>query len=157
MRIGVVSDTHGYLNPQVLRLLEGVAHILHAGDIGGQDVIRGLEAVAPVTAVRGNNDRSGATAAYPVERVVAFEDKKLLVTHQVKLPKGAGDLLPEAFRDRGLHAVIFGHSHIACQEWRQGVLFFNPGAAGKRRFRTVPSVGILDVDEKGIRPVVIPL
>jgi len=65
MRIGVVSDTHGYLNPRVVEVLEGVDRILHAGDIGSQEVILRLEAVAPVTAVRGNNDRTGPTAGYP--------------------------------------------------------------------------------------------
>ena len=157
MRVGVVSDTHGYLNPRVLELLQGVDHILHAGDIGSADIIQGLKAIAPVTAVRGNNDRVGAVAAYPEERLVEFNGKKLLIIHRVKLTKDSSALLPEAFRDRGLHAVVYGHSHIAWLEWRQGVLFFNPGAAGKRRFRTVPSIGILEIGEEDIRPMVIPL
>ena len=157
MRIGVVSDTHGYLNPRVVEVLEGVDRILHAGDIGSQEVILGLEAVAPVTAVRGNNDRMGPTAGYPEEQVVTIGGRKLLITHQVKLPKKDTELLPQAFTDRDVDAVVYGHSHIAHQEWRQGILFFNPGAAGKRRFRTVPSVGILNIDGEGINPTVIPL
>ena len=157
MRIGVVSDTHGYLNPRVVEVLEGVNRILHAGDIGSQEVILGLEAVAPVTAVRGNNDRTGPTSGYPEEQVVIIGGRKLLITHQVKLPKKDTELLPQAFTDRDVDAVVYGHSHIAHQEWRQGILFFNPGAAGKRRFRTVPSVGILNIDGEGIKPAVIPL
>ncbi len=157
MRIGVVSDTHGYLNPRVVGLLEGVDRILHAGDIGSQEVILGLETVAPVTAVRGNNDWTGPTAGYPEEQVVTIGGRTLLITHQVKLPKKDTELLPQAFTDRDIDAVVYGHSHIAHQEWRQGILLFNPGAAGKRHFRTVPSVGILNINREGIKPMVIPL
>ena len=157
MRIGVVSDTHGYLNPRVVEVLEGVDRILHAGDIGSQEVILGLEGVAPVTAVRGNNDRTGPTAGYPEEQVVIIGGRKLLITHQVKLPNKDTELLPQAFRDSDVDAVVYGHSHIAHQEWRQGILFFNPGAAGKRRFKVVPSIGFLVVEAGWIEGSIAPL
>ena len=143
MKIGLISDTHGYLNPEVLRLFAGVELILHAGDIGDEEVLQRLRAVAPVTAVRGNNDRTGAVSRYPEEQRSEVAGKRLLLTHQVTLPKGPDD--PSFTAYRGMDAVVSGHSHIARQELLGGVLFLNPGAAGKPRFRLVPSVGILTI------------
>ena len=141
MKIGVISDTHGYLNPEVLRLFDGVERILHAGDIGNEEVLQRLRTVAPVTAVRGNNDKTGTVSHYPQEERVEVGGKLLLLTHQATLPKGPDD--PSLAAYRGMDAVVSGHSHIARQELLGGVLFLNPGAAGKPRFRLTPSVAIL--------------
>ena len=157
MLVGVVSDTHGYLDPRLPELLRGVEHILHAGDIGDDLVIQELGRIAPVTAVRGNNDREGPTSLYPLEVTELFEGCKLLLTHQVKLPKGPDDTALRDYVEAGVDAVVFGHSHIALQEQRGPVLSFNPGAAGKRRFKVVPSIGFLTVEEGLIQGSIVPL
>jgi hypothetical protein len=157
MRLGVVSDTHGYLDPEVIRLLQGVQLILHAGDIGDVAVVRRLEELAPLVAVRGNNDRAGPTSAYPWERTIDLPGTRLLLIHQVKLPAGPGDPGLAAYRHRGIGVVVSGHSHTSRQEWHDGVLFFNPGAAGKPRFRAIPSVGILTVDGGEVSGTILPL
>ena len=149
MRIGVISDTHGYLDPDVLRAFAGVEVILHAGDIGDAAVLRGLEGLAPVAAVRGNNDRTGEVACEPLERRIDVEGKGLFLTHQATAPKSPDDARLVEYRRQGIAVVVSGHSHMARQETVGGVLFFNPGAAGKPRFRLVPSVGILTI-ENGI-------
>jgi putative phosphoesterase len=145
MKIGVISDTHGHLNPAAQRLFDGVERILHAGDIGDEAVLQGLRAVAPVTAVRGNNDKTGAVSRYPEEELVDVAGKRLLLTHQVTLPKGPEDPALAAYL--GVDAVVSGHSHIARQGLLGGVLFLNPGAAGKPRFRLTPSAGILTIED----------
>ena len=157
MLVGVVSDTHGYLDPRLPELLCGVEHILHAGDIGDDLVIQELGRIAPVTAVRGNNDREGPTSLYPLEVTELFGGCRLLLTHQVKLPKGPDDAALREYVDAGVDAVVFGHSHIALQEQRGPVLFFNPGAAGKRRFKVVPSIGFLTLEEGLIQGSIVPL
>ena len=157
MKIGVISDTHGFLDPRVPPLLYGVDLILHAGDIGTAEVIQGLESIAPVTAVRGNNDRSGQTANFEEELLLELSGRRLFLTHQVQLPKRKGNPPPDRFLGQALDVVVFGHSYIAHQEWRNGILFFNPGAAGKRRFRVVPSLGLLELTAREIKPTVIPL
>ncbi len=146
MLIGVVSDTHSYLNARVAELLRGVDHILHAGDIGDSAIIEELGRIAPVTAVRGNIDRDGPASLYPADATLDIGGSRIFLTHQIKLPKPADTTALEVYVTAGVDAVVFGHSHIALQEWRGEILFFNPGAAGKRRFNTVPSVGLLAVE-----------
>ena len=157
MLIGVVSDTHSYLNPKVLELLPGVDHILHAGDIGDDGIIEELGRIAPITAVRGNNDKEGPTSLYPLEATEVLTGCRILLTHQVKLPKGSEDPGLQVYLEAGVEVVVFGHSHIAIQERRGPVLFFNPGAAGKRRFKVVPSIGFLTVEEGRIEGSIVPL
>ena len=157
MLIGVVSDTHGYLNPKVLELLRGVDRILHAGDIGDGEIIENLGRIAPISAVRGNNDREGPASLYPLETTEVLGGYRFLLTHQVKLPKRPDDPALKAYRDAEVDVVVFGHSHIALQEQRGEVLFFNPGAAGKRRFKVVPSIGFLTVEEGQIEGSIVPL
>ena len=148
MLLGVVSDTHGYLNPRVPDLLRGVERILHAGDIGDARIIDELSSIAPVTAVRGNNDRIGPTSLYPEKVTLELSGRIILLTHQVKVPKAVDDPGIKSYLDASVDVVVFGHSHIALQEGLGPILFFNPGAAGKRRFKVIPSIGtlILDVD-----------
>ena len=135
-RIGVISDTHGLLRPEAVEALRDVDRIVHAGDVGSPDVLRGLEKIASVTAVRGNNDHGPWAAKLPLTDVLDVGDVLLYVIHDVK----ELDVDPRA---AGLAAVIAGHSHRPLAEERDGVLFFNPGSAGPRRFRLPISVGHL--------------
>lgn len=137
-RIGVVSDTHGWLRPEVLRALHGVDIVIHAGDIGAQDVVQGLETIAPVRAVRGNTDCDPWTASLPASLELEVAGARILVLHDVnRLPGSLG-------RDR-YGAIVSGHTHVAAQVERDGTLYFNPGAAGPARFGRPVSVGILEV------------
>ena len=155
--IGVVSDTHGYLNPKVPELLAGVEHILHAGDIGDAGIIEELAKIAPVTTVRGNNDRTGPESLFPEEVTVELDGWNFFLTHEVKVPKGPDDPSMETYRKAGADVVVFGHSHIALQRQIGTVLFFNPGAAGKRRFKVVPSIGILKLELGRVEGTIIPI
>jgi uncharacterized protein len=123
--VGVISDTHGLVRPEALAALRGVDRIVHAGDIGGPDVLAALEAIAPVTAVRGNNDTDAWARALPETATLEVEGRRLFVIHDVKQLKVA----PAA------DVVIAGHSHQPRNEERDGVLWLNPGSAGPRRFR----------------------
>ena len=138
--VGVISDTHGLLRPEAVAALAGVDCIIHAGDIGGRDVLEGLGRVAPVTAVRGNNDREAWARDIAETEVVEVGGVSLYVLHDVH----ALDLDPRA---AGFAAVIAGHSHRPGQEARDGVLYFNPGSAGPRRFRLPISLGRLTIED----------
>lgn len=138
MRVGVLSDTHGLLRPEVLAALDGVDHLLHAGDVGDASILETLRSLAPLTAIRGNIDRSGACAALPATEAVKLAGHLLYLVHA--LPDL--DLKPEA---AGIAAVIYGHSHKPSLEHRNGVLYLNPGSAGPRRFKLPVSVAILDL------------
>ena len=157
MIVEVVSDTHGYLNPRVPELLCGVEHILHAGDIGDAGIIDELSGIAPVTAVRGNNDRTGRASLYPEEVTLELEGRTILLTHQVKVPKAEDDPSLKDYVDGSVDVVVFGHSHIALQRSLGPVLFFNPGATGKGRFKLVPSIGTLTLDKDQVRGTIIQL
>lgn len=128
MRIGVISDTHGLLRPQALAALAGSELILHAGDIGAPEVLAALEAIAPVAAVRGNNDTEPWAEALPETRVVEAGGLRFYLLHDLKTLA----LDPLA---AGFDAVLSGHSHKPLAETRAGVLYLNPGSAGPRRFR----------------------
>ena len=145
MLIGVVSDTHGFYDQRVPPLLEGVEHILHAGDIGTGRIIEQLSEIAPVTAVRGNNDREGPESRFPEVETIDLGGCLIYLTHIVKVPKEGDEAGLVTYLEQGANAVVFGHSHMAFHEQRGGLIFFNPGAAGKRRFKVVPSIGLLDV------------
>ena len=157
VKVGVVSDTHGYVDPRLAGLLEGVDLILHAGDICGSHVVSALEEIAPVVAVSGNNDVKTDTGAYPQEVVLELAGRRIQLTHRYKVP--AHDDHHEALRcqEAGLAAVVFGHSHRAVNAVVGGTLFFNPGACCKPRFRDIPSIGLLNADQEGIKGEIIPL
>ncbi len=157
MLVGVVSDTHGYLNPKVLELLKPVDCILHAGDIGDAGIIEELARIAPVTTVRGNNDRTGPESLFPEKATLQMDGWNFFLTHQVKVPKTPDDPSMEPYQKTGADVVVFGHSHIAFQRQIGRVLFFNPGAAGKRRFKVVPSIGTLELKEGRVQGTIIPL
>jgi putative phosphoesterase len=137
--VGVISDTHGLLRPEAVAALTGVERIIHAGDIGERAVLDALGRLAPVSAVRGNNDRGGWARDIPETEVVEIGGVALYVLHDLH----ELDLDPRA---AGFAAVIAGHSHQPRQERRDGVLYFNPGSAGPRRFRLPVSLGRLTVE-----------
>lgn len=139
MLIGVVSDTHGFYDPRVPPMLEGVEHILHAGDIGTGQIIEQLGDIAQVTAVRGNNDKDGPESEFPEVQMIDLGGCRIYLTHVVKVPKEGDDAGLDLYREQKADAVVFGHSHYSFHELRDGLTFFNPGAAGKRRFKVVPS------------------
>jgi putative phosphoesterase len=136
--LGVISDTHGLMRPEAIKALEGVKMIIHAGDIGTPEVLETLHVIAPVVAVRGNNDTGMWAHALPETEVVEVGSVTLYVLHDVKTL----DLDPIA---AGFHAVISGHSHQPAIARRQGVLFLNPGSAGPRRFKLPISVAQLTI------------
>ena len=137
--MGVISDTHGLLRPEALRALRGVRVIVHAGDIGGPEILDELNAIAPVTAVRGNNDRDAWARGLPETAVLRVGGAKLYVIHDLTA-------LAVDPRAEGFAAVISGHSHQPRSIRREGVLYFNPGSAGPRRFRLPVSLGTLLVE-----------
>lgn len=134
----MISDTHGLLRPEALDNLRGVHAIVHAGDVGDPEILTQLRQVAPVTAVRGNIDTASWSRNLPETEVLEIGGVSLYVLHNVQ----ELDLDPLA---AGFAAVIFGHSHKPLIEMRKGVLFFNPGSAGPRRFNLPISLGKLTV------------
>jgi putative phosphoesterase len=148
--VGVISDTHGLLRPQALEALRGSAHIIHAGDVGAPEILDQLREIAPVTAIRGNIDVAPWCRKLPATDVVELAGSNIYVLHNI----GELDLKPGK---SGFAAVIYGHSHKPAQENRNGVLFFNPGSAGPRRFRLPISVGRLRIQDGHIEPEIIEL
>jgi len=147
-RIGVLSDTHNHLDPRIPGLFAGVDHILHAGDIGLPAIILQLEQVASVTAVLGNTDDPGF--GYRQSEVVEAAGRRFLVQHIVDPQSPADPIKERTVRER-LNVVVFGHTHKRFCQTLGGVLFFNPGYAGKSRFGLARSVAILHCSEEGIR------
>lgn len=146
--IGIISDTHGLVRPQVLEALTGAELIIHAGDIGNVDVLKTLERIAPVIAVRGNNDHGPWAEQIPLTNVVEHRSFFLYVLHELDQL----DVDPVAAE---ISAVIFGHSHRASAERRQGVLYLNPGSAGPRRFTLPVTVARLHITDTGLNPEMI--
>ncbi len=144
MKIGVVSDTHGLLRPEVLPALADVEQILHLGDVGDPAILKALEQIAPVHAVRGNIDRDGPCSRLPETDVLLFEGHSIYLLHNF----GALCLDPVAAK---FSAVLYGHSHRPSIDRRKGVLYFNPGSCGPRRFDLSPTIGILTI-ESGTAP-----
>jgi len=136
--VGVISDTHGHLYPQVAKLLEGVDHIIHAGDIGSPEVLRALRLIAPVAAVRGNMDTGGWADALPSRAQVELGGVCIVVGHIAPRADGAG-------RDGQPLVVVSGHSHVASVQQRGDVLHLNPGSAGPRRFGRARTVARLEI------------
>lgn len=154
MKIGVISDTHNFLDPQVFQFFEGVEHILHGGDIGQPHLLAELEQIAPVTAVSGNTDEPAFR--YPLTKVITLAERKFLLHHIVD-PRALTDSLRERIEAERPHAVVFGHTHKPFCETINGTLFFNPGYAGKQRFSLPRSVAILHCARKSLRSEYLPL
>lgn len=149
-RIGVLSDTHGLLRLEVASALRGVDHILHAGDVGDPAILDSLRTLAPLTAIRGNVDEHGACAHLPATEAVELGGRSLYMLHDAQ----ALDLDPAA---AGFAAVISGHSHRPRIAWHNGVLYFNPGSAGPRRFSLPISFGFLVIGADGLSPQLVEL
>jgi putative phosphoesterase len=150
MIVGVISDTHGLLREEAIAALAGVEHILHAGDVGDAAILDVLRESAPVTAIRGNVDGYGPCSLLPETEVVTLGGAVFYLLHDGKQL----DLDPNA---AGFAAVISGHSHQPKIEWRKGVLFFNPGSAGPRRFQLPVTVGKIEIVDGKIEARVVPL
>jgi putative phosphoesterase len=146
----VISDTHGLLRPEVAKVFEGVELILHGGDIGKPEVIKQLKTIAPVIAIRGNNDTAAWARAIPETKLTRIEAVTVYMLHNLK----ELDVDPEA---KGFRAVISGHSHKPSIERRNGVLFVNPGSAGPRRFKLPISVARLTIDGTDVRGEIVNL
>ena len=149
-QIGVISDTHGLLRPEAITALTGSNLILHAGDIGNPEVLEGLKAIAPVIAVRGNNDKGGWAEVVPERESVKIEAVRVHMLHIIK----DLDLDPVA---AGFQVVISGHSHKPAVEERKGILFVNPGSAGPRRFKLPVSVAHLYVESGNVHARIVEL
>jgi len=148
--IGVISDTHGLLRPAALQALRGSDAIIHAGDIGDPRILDRLGEIAPVTAVRGNVDGGDWAKKIPTVNMLEAGEVTMYVLHILEKL----DLKPEA---AGFAAVVYGHSHKPSQEIRNGVLYFNPGSAGPKRFRLPVTVGKFVIHEGKIRAEIIEL
>lgn len=171
MRIGIVSDTHGYFDPHLPELLAGVKSILHAGDVGSRPVLDALERIADVRVVRGNVD--SAELNLPPSVTVRFENVQIEIQHQLPVPQeelerwadGSAlhassperrDLFLESF-DPATKVVVFGHSHRPCLLTVGHKLFFNPGSSGRKRFSLPRCFGLLEVFPRGVRGLIMSL
>ncbi len=168
MKIGVISDTHGLLRPEARRALAGCKLILHAGDVGHWEVLRDLRQIAPVVAVRGNVDTDDWAKFLPATEVaevtLSRASKSTGPANSSTLHSTLSfyllhrladlDLKPEA---SGFAAVVYGHSHQPKIEWKNGVLYFNPGSAGPRRFALPVTLGLLQIVKGEVRPKIITL
>ncbi|MEM7479870.1 MAG: metallophosphoesterase family protein [Acidobacteriota bacterium] len=144
MKIGVLSDTHGLLRPEVPELLAGCDQILHAGDIGEAEILERLRQIAPVAAVRGNNDRGPAWASLPDVLTGEFDGLAYRMVHRRQ------DV--EEVWTRSARLIVFGHSHRPEMEWRGSCLLLNPGACGRRRFQLPLTLAILHIEDGRIEP-----
>ena len=142
MRIGILSDTHGLLRPELLPLLEGSNHILHIGDVGDPEILGKLSKIAPVTAIRGNIDTHGPCAQLPETEVVTLAGHDFYLLHNIQTL----DLDPAA---AGFAAVLYGHSHKPEIRHHKGVLYLNPGSCGPGRFQLPITCGKITIKENG--------
>lgn len=150
MVIGVISDTHGLLRPEAIAALRGSDRIIHAGDIGDPAILDRLAEIAPVTAVRGNVDREAWAKSIAETELLEVDGASIYILHILENL----DLQPKA---SGIQAVIYGHSHVSKQEMKDGVLYFNPGSAGPKRFNLPVTVGKFIVAAGKIRSQVVQL
>jgi putative phosphoesterase len=141
VKIGLISDTHGLLRPEAVQALDGVARIIHAGDVGGPEVIAGLRSIAPVQAVRGNNDRDAwSRKSLPLRLSLEVAGVRILVLHDL-------NELGSEPETNGYRVIVTGHSHKPLVVERSGTLFVNPGSAGPRRFKLPITIGYLTIAE----------
>jgi uncharacterized protein len=150
LRVGLISDTHGLLRPEVSAFLRGCSHIVHGGDIGSPDVLHALAAIAPTTAVRGNNDKGSWAETLPETELVRFGGVSVYVIHDL----AQLDIEPRA---AGVSVVVSGHSHQPLIRKRHGVLYVNPGSAGPRRFTLPVAVAELDIAGKSVASRIVQL
>jgi len=149
-RVGIISDTHGLLRPEALAFLKGCRHIVHGGDIGTAEILARLAGIAPVTAVRGNNDRGAWADALAETELVEIDGTCVYAIHDL----AQLDMEPAA---AGVHVVVSGHSHKPVIERRDGVVYVNPGSAGPRRFRLPITVAELEVNGSEVNARIVEL
>ncbi|MCR8717548.1 metallophosphatase family protein [Pseudomonas syringae] len=150
MKVGVISDTHGLLRPEAIAALEGCEAIIHAGDIGSQEIVEQLAAIAPLHIVRGNNDVD-AEWAKPIADHLRFD----IQGWQVLLVHDIADV--PALLDDSVKLVVTGHSHKPLIEWRGNTLYLNPGSAGRRRFKLPVTLALLEVGSDAMAPRLVQL
>lgn len=150
LRVGIISDTHGILRPEASTFLRGCNHIVHGGDIGTQDILHELSLIAPITAVRGNNDKGPWANALPETELVQFGAVFVYLIHDL----AHLDVDPKA---AGVSVVVSGHSHQPLIQERDGVLYINPGSAGPRRFKLPIAVAELKIAGNSITPSIVEL
>ena len=157
LEVGVVSDTHGLVRPEATKALAGVDVVLHAGDVGANEVLQELSTLAPVLAVRGNVD-GGWARLLPERRLLALGGASVLLLHDRALA-GRDPFEAEGRRRaaKGDRVIVFGHSHQPLAETRDGILWFNPGSCGPRRFGLPVSIGRLTIDDGRVRHRLLPL
>ena len=146
--LGVISDTHGLLRPEALAALAPAQHIVHAGDVGNIEILEALRGIAPVTAIRGNIDTHGACAELPATEMVEIAGSLIYIVHSIH----DLDISPTA---AGIAAVISGHSHRPAIETRSGVLYLNPGSAG--RFQLPVTVAIVTITPATLTASILPI
>jgi hypothetical protein len=144
LHVGIISDTHGLLRPEAVRELSGVEHILHAGDVGDATILKRLRKIAPVTAIRGNVDVSGACAQLPATEIIELGGCLFYLVHAVE----DLDIVPAA---AGVKVVVYGHSHRPEVKDRDGIIYLNPGSAGPRRFNLPITLATAIVENGWVR------
>ena len=157
MKLGIISDTHGYLNNQIYTLFDGVDAIIHAGDIGDETVLIELRTIAPVTAVRGNMDRFGHPATYQEFVAKAFGGKRFFIVHDIGSPYAVKSHLFKSIQHYAPHVIIFGHTHIPYTSYIHDVLYFNPGSASRGRSGKKASVGLIQISNSHTTETICPL
>ena len=157
MRLGVISDTHGWLDPQIHTLFQGIDAILHAGDIEDEDTLIELQTIAPVTAVRGNMDRYGRLSLHDEWIGTSFGSLRVFLVHDLGSPLSVRPRLRQSI-DRYLpHVVVFGHTHQPYSAFQRSILYFNPGSASRARGGHPNSVGLLTFENSQCSGEIIPL
>ena len=152
IRVGVISDTHGMLRPQALAAMEGSDFVLHGGDIGKADILDALQAIAPLTVVRGNNDRADWAREVPETARLTVGQIEVFLVHDIAT-------LPIDPAAEGIDVVVYGHSHRPRVEYKAGVMYLNPGSAGPRRFSLPISVAelLIEGDQVTARIIELPI
>jgi len=146
-KIGIISDTHGLLRPEAVRRLSGVDHIIHGGDIGRPEIVAELRDIAPVTAIRGNVDKGDWAREFSETERVRLAERSIFVLHDLK----ALELDPVA---TGIDVIVSGHSHVPKIDEVDGVLYLNPGSAGRRRFKLPITLATLEITSYALRPII---
>lgn len=147
MKVGVIADTHGFLDPRIPAAFAGVDHILHAGDIGPPALLDTLSRIAPVTAVLGNNDDGLPLRETEVVRL----DSEVILLHHIVEPTHLSAGLDRQVKAAGATAVVFGHTHKPFARQIGPLFYFNPGYAGRQRFRLARSAALLHLGPDGLR------
>src|SRR5258708_1153409 len=145
--IGIISDTHGLLRPEALRMLAHVDHIIHGGDIGDPEIITALRRIAPVTAIRGNADTGERPTAFPQTQFVQLPRPLIYLLHDLNTLQ----IDPVA---EGIDVIVSGHSHVPKINTENGLLYVNPGSAGRRRFNLPITLASLEVTPNGLKPII---